>query len=126
MSAFYGGSRLTLFPIQWEEPFGLVMTESMATGTPVIAFARGSVPEVMKDGETGFIINPSDNDIRGNWLIKKTGVEGLIEAINKIYDMPANEYLKMRKNCRKHVEQKFSMEKMVDSYEDVYKKILGL
>jgi len=67
----YSKSKLTLSPIQWEEPFGLVMIESMACGTPVVAFARGSVPEVIADGKTGFIVNPSDNDIRGNWIIKK-------------------------------------------------------
>ncbi len=65
-NAVFGKSKLFLFPVQWEEPFGLVMIESMATGTPVIAFARGSVPEVVKDGETGFIVNPSDSDIRGD------------------------------------------------------------
>ena len=76
--------KLFLFPIQWEEPFGLVMIESMACGTPVVAFARGSVPEVIKDGETGFVVNPSDDDIRGNFIIKKTGLEGLCEAVERI------------------------------------------
>src|SRR3989344_6065002 len=64
-----------LMTINWEEPFGLVMIEAMACGTPVVAFARGSVPEIVKDGETGFIINPSDDDVRGDWIIKKTGFE---------------------------------------------------
>jgi glycosyltransferase involved in cell wall biosynthesis len=55
-SAFLGGARALLFPIDWPEPFGLVMIESMACGTPVIAFDRGSVPEVIDDGLTGFIV----------------------------------------------------------------------
>ena len=124
-SELYGNAKATLFPIRWEEPFGLVMTESMSCGTPIIAFARGSVPEIIKDGETGFIVNSSDNDIRGNWIIKKTGVEGMIEAINRIYDMPEKEYLEMRKNCRKHVEKNFTLERMVDEYEKVYKRIIN-
>ena len=120
----YQEAKATLFPICWEEPFGLVMIESMATGTPVVAFARGSVPEVIKDGETGFIINSSSKDIRGKWIIKKTGLAGMIEAVNKIYSMPGSDYLKMRENCRKHVEKNFTVEKMVDGYEKVYEKIL--
>ena len=118
-------SRLFLFPIQWEEAFGLVMIESMACGTPVVAFARGSVPEVVKDGKTGFIVNSSGDDIRGDWIIKKTGIEGLCEAVERIYAMPEGEYKQMRKNCRTHVEQNFTVEKMVDNYERVYKEILS-
>ena len=125
IGTFYGSSKLTLFPIQWEEPFGLVMIESMATGTPVIGFARGSVAEVIRDGETGFIINPSADDIRGNWIIKKTGIEGMIEAVKRIYSMPEAEYSNMRRNCRKHVEENFSIKHMVDEYEKAYNKILS-
>jgi len=117
-------SKVFLFPIQWDEPFGLVMIESMACGTPVIAFARGSVPEVIKDGETGFIVNPSDEDIRGNWLVKKTGIEGLCEAVERLYALSEQEYRQMRQNCRAHVEKNFTVEKMVDEYEKVYKQIL--
>lgn len=123
-SDFLGQAKLFLFSIRWDEPFGIVMIEAMACGTPVVAIARGSVPEVIKDGETGFIINPSDNDIRGNFLIKKTGVEGLKEAVNRIYQMPDHEYLKMREKCRLHVKENFTVEKMVNEYEDVYKKLL--
>ncbi|MBI3366786.1 glycosyltransferase, partial [Candidatus Roizmanbacteria bacterium] len=71
----YQTSKLFLFPLQWEEPFGFTLIESMACGTPIVAFARGSVPEIVKDGETGFIVNSSKDDIRGDWIIKKTGIE---------------------------------------------------
>jgi len=125
ISNFYSLGKILLFPIQWEEPFGLVMIESMATGTPIVAFARGSVPEVIKDGETGFIVNPSDDDIRGDWIIKKTGIEGLCEAVERIYSMPEEQYRKMRKACREHVEKNFTVERMVDEYEKVYYEILN-
>jgi len=118
-------SKCFLFPIKWEEPFGLVMIEAMACGTPVIAFARGSVPEVVRDGETGFIVNSSDDDIRGDFIIKKTGFEGLKEAVEKIYNMADENYKQMRIKCRKHVEINFSLDKMVDEYENVYKKIIA-
>ena len=124
LEEFYGQGKLILVPIQWEEPFGLVMIEAMACGTPVIAFAKGSVPEVIKDGVTGFIVNSSDKDIRGDWIIKKTGIEGLCEAVEKIYAMPKEEYLKMRKNCREHVEAYFTVENMADNYEKVYNKAM--
>ena len=125
ISDFYSFGRILLFPIQWEEPFGLVMIESMACGTPVVAFARGSVPEVIKDGETGFIVNPSDDDVRGNFIIKKTGIEGLCEAVERIYSMPEEQYRKMRRACREHVEKNFTVERMVDEYEKVYEEIIS-
>lgn len=120
----YQNSKLFLFPVQQEEAFGLVLIESMACGTPIVAFARGSVPEIVKDGETGFIINESENDIRGDWIIKKTGVEGLCEAVNRIYSMPQEQYQEMRKACRDHVEKNFTVKRMIDDYESVYKEVL--
>lgn len=123
-NGMYAQASYFLYPIQWEEPFGLVFLEAMACGTPVIAFAKGAVPEVILDGKTGFIVNPSDDDIRGNFLVKKTGIDGLCEAVERIYSMPKEKYRQMRKNCREHVEKNFTLEKMVDEYEKVYKKIL--
>lgn len=122
---FLGNNYCLLFPIQWEEPFGMVMIETMACGTPVVAFARGSVGEIIKDGETGFIVNASDSDIRGDWIIKKTGIEGFLEAVQRIYSMSQDEYLLMRGKCRKHVEENFSVEKMVQGYEKTYQKVLN-
>lgn len=120
----YGEATVSFFPINWEEPFGLVMIESMSTGTPVVAFAKGSVPEVIKDGETGFIINSSADDIRGDWIIKKTGIDGMIEAVNRIYNMPKDEYSRMRNACRKHVINNFSAERMTKGYLAAYEKVI--
>ncbi len=118
-------AKLLIAPIQWEEPFGLMFIEAMASGTPVVAFARGSAPEVIKDGETGFIVNSSDDDIRGDWIVKKTGIEGLCEAVERIYSMPEEQYRQMRRNCRARVEKNFTVERMVDEYEKVYQEILA-
>jgi len=120
----FGSAKLFLFPTQWEESFGLVMLESMACGTPVVAYARGAVPEIVVDGETGFVVNPSDNDIRGEFAVKKTGIDGLCEAVERVYAMGKKEYEQMRTNCRAHVEKHFTVERMVDQYEELYEKIL--
>ncbi len=96
------------------------MIESMSCGTPVVAFNRGSVAEIVKDGVTGFIVDP-DNTKRpgkGSWMIKKQGVEGLVEAIKRISEID-------RAACRKEVEEKFTIDKMVEGYENVYEKVLG-
>ena len=97
----YQNAKAVLFPIQWEEPFGLVMTEAMATGTPVIAFRRGSVPEVIVDGKTGYIVS---------------NVSEMARAVLHI------DYID-RRAVRKHVEDNFSKERMVDEYEKVFFKI---
>lgn len=99
---FLGNAKGLIAPIQWQEPFGLFFVEAMACGAPVIALNRGSVPEVIKDKKTGFVLN----DIRE--AIKA------IRNINKI----------KRKDCREWVEKNFTSEKMVENYEKVYKKIL--
>lgn len=100
----YGGAIATLYPISWHEPFGLVMVESMATGTPVVAFNAGAVPEVVKDGVTGFVV---DN------------IDEMVAAVKRIDGINRGE-------CRKWVEEKFTMEKMVEGYEKVYEEILKM
>ena len=102
MPQLYEKAKALVFPIKWEEPFGLVMAEAMACGTPVIAFRRGSVPEIIVDGKTGFIV---DNE------------EDMVEAVKRIDTID-------RAECRKHVERNFSMERMVDEYAKVYSHIL--
>lgn len=104
-------AKVLLFPIQWIEAFGLVMIEAMACGTPVIAFDRGSIREIIKDGVTGFICPPGDTD----YMIKK---------VKDIYEMPEEQYRAMRYACRKRVEENFTVEKMIDGYEKVYKKVI--
>lgn len=126
LSHEYRSSKVFLFPVIWEEPFGFTVVESMACGTPVIAYARGSMPELIKDGETGYLVNPSDGDIRGNWIIKKTGFEGMCEAVQKIYALSLVEYQIMRRKSREHVEKNFNVDDMVDKYVTYYKEILGI
>ena len=95
-------AKALLFPILWEEPFGLVMIEAMASGTPVIAYPNGAVKEVVKDKETGFIVKD---------------VKEMARAIKQIDKID-------RKKCRERVERYFSIEKMVDDYENICKKLL--
>jgi len=110
MKKLYKNAKITLMPINAPEPFGLVMIESMACGTPVVAFDNGSPREIIKHGETGFVVKDE----------KK-----MEDAIKKIYSMPQDEYVKMRLACRRHVEENFSIEKMADEYEKLYYKILN-
>ena len=117
---YYKNAYCTLMPIHWDEPFGLVMAESLACGTPVIAYNRGSVPEVIRDGVTGFIIDQDNEDRpgKGTWMIKKQGIEGLVEAIKRIGEID-------RAVCRKHVQDNFTVERMVENYEKVYHEIIS-
>lgn len=100
-----GGSEALLSPIQWREPFGLVMVEAMATGTPVIAPNLGSVAEIIEDGKTGFIIDDPNN------------IEAYVEKINKITDIS-------REYCRKAVEKKFSSKIMTNNYLKLYSSLI--
>ncbi len=119
----YADARAALLPIQWEEPFGLTFIESMAAGTPVITFARGAAPEIVEDGKTGFLVNPSTDDIRGDWQVKEAGLAGILEAVRRIYALPDVEYREMRKRSYRRVRERFSLERMIEGYEDVYRKI---
>jgi glycosyltransferase involved in cell wall biosynthesis len=110
-AAFLKNALAVLFPIQWEEPFGMVMIEAMASGTPVIAYDRGSVREVIKDGETGFICSPNDQ-------------KAIVDAINKLKGMSESEHRAMRERCRRHVTENFSVDKMVSGYLAAYEKVI--
>ena len=94
-------AKALLFPIDRQEPFGLVMIEAMASGTPVIAFRRGSVPEVITDGKTGFVVDT---------------IEEMANAIKKIGNID-------RGACRKYAEDNFTVERMISSYEKVFNEI---
>lgn len=121
----YQSSKVFLFPLQWEEPFGFTVVESMACGTPVIAYARGSMTELVKDGVTGYLVNPSDKDIRGDYITKKTGFEGMCEAVQRLYSLPEADYLTMRSMSRLNVENNFNVDTMVDNYVNYYRDILN-
>lgn len=95
-------AKCTLFTSQWSQPFGIVMIESMACGTPVIALRRGAASELVVDGKTGFVVNSEDE---------------MVEAIKKIDEIDPEA-------CRKHAEENFSREQMVKNYLDIYKRIL--
>ena len=99
--AFYAGARATLFPSDWPEPFGLVMIESLAAGTPVVALRRGSVPEVIEDGVTGFICDDVDE---------------MADAVGRIGQIDPEA-------CRRGAER-FTAERMCRGYVDVYRSLL--
>lgn len=120
---FYRNAKALLVPIQWDEPFGLVMVEAMAMGTPIIAYARGSVPEIVEDGVTGFLVNPSPTGNRGTWQIAATGVDGLREAMMRIWTMDAQSYGQMRQACRDRVQRLFDSSIMIDNYIKVYERL---
>ena len=119
LASLYREALCVMDPIHWEEPFGLVMAEAMACGTPVTAYNRGSVSEILRDGLTGFIIEPEDSIGESKWTVKKKGIDGLVEGVKRIGEID-------RKACRKHVEENFTDEKMVDSYEKIYYQLTNL
>jgi glycosyltransferase involved in cell wall biosynthesis len=92
-----------LFPVRWAEPFGLVMIEALACGTPVIATRWGSVPEVIEDGVTGFVVEGEDE---------------LVPALGRLSELD-------RRRCRAEAERRFSAAAMVDRYETLYRKLLA-
>lgn len=92
-----------LHPIYFEEPFGLSVVESMACGTPVVAYAKGSMPELITNGENGFLVS---------------NVDEAVDALDKIPSIN-------RKTCRDIVEKRFSVDRMVDDYIKVYEKIIN-
>jgi glycosyltransferase involved in cell wall biosynthesis len=94
----------TLHPTNWPEPFGLTLIEAMACGSPVVAYNQGSIPEIIRHGKTGYVIDVDD-------------IEGMINAVSKIKKIK-------RIDCRNHALTKFSGEKMGDAYEELYTRIL--
>ena len=98
--AFLGGARALLFPIDWPEPFGLVMIEALACGTPVIARPCGSVPEVVRPGVNGFIAD---------------SVAELVDAVKRADTLD-------RAGCRGDFERRFSASRMADDYEALYRR----
>jgi len=99
-----GGAFTLLHPINFDEPFGLSVVEAMACGTPVIAFNRGSMPEIIANGITGFLVNNLDE---------------MVKAVIKVKQLD-------RYHCRKLIEERFSVDRMVQDYIEVYEKIISL
>jgi len=99
---FLGNARALLFPIDWPEPFGLAMIEALACGTPVIAYRRGSVPEIIEDGVTGFVVNDEQE---------------AVEAVARLHTI-------RRRRCRKEFERRFSSHRMAADYLEVYEQLL--
>ena len=99
---WYQHARATLFPIQWGEPFGLVLIESMACGTPVLAFHKGSVPEIVVHGKTGFVVDSIDH---------------MTEAVKAIHLIDPGD-------CRQHVKDNFSIASMAGKYSELYQWIV--
>jgi len=97
----FKNAKAFIFPVKRLEPFGLVVIESMACGTPVIAFNKGSMPELIEDGKTGFLVS---------------SLEEACQAIKKINQIP-------REYCREYVKKNFNLKRMVNRYEKLYKKI---
>ena len=98
---FLGNAYALLFPIDWPEPFGLVMIEAMACGTPIIAYERGSVPEVMENGVTGFIVNE---------------IEQAVEAVGRVRDLS-------RASCRDVFEKRFTASRMASDYVNAFERL---
>jgi glycosyltransferase involved in cell wall biosynthesis len=103
-SDFLSGAVALLMPIDWPEPFGLVMIEAMACGTPVIAFNRGSVPEIVENGVTGFIVEDET---------------GAISAVGRLGELS-------RADVRRRFEYRFTAERMAKDYLSVYRSLAGL
>ncbi len=103
----FAGAKAFINPIQWEEPFGLVMAEALSCGTPVVAFNRGAVSEIIDNGKAGFVVDPT------------SGVEGFVNALKQIDSID-------RETCRTHAVTHFSKKRMADEYEVVYQKVLQI
>lgn len=99
-----GQAAALLCPIAWDEPFGLAPVEAMATGTPVIAFRRGAMAEIIQHGQTGFLVEPDDC----------TQAAAQVAHLADI----------SRAHCRAHVQEHFTLEKMLDAYERIYRDML--
>ncbi len=102
-SEFVGEAEAVLFPIDWPEPFGIVMIEAMACGTPVIAFRCGSVPEIVHHGETGFVVS---------------SVEEAVHAVREVRGLS-------RRRCREVFEARFTSERMAADYLRVYREVIA-
>jgi glycosyltransferase involved in cell wall biosynthesis len=100
---FLGHAKALVCPYDWPEPFGLVLIEALACGTPVLAYRRGSIPEIIEDGISGFVCE---------------GLDGMTAAVQHIAEID-------RRRCRLAFEQRFSVERMAQDYLRVYEQVIG-
>lgn len=103
LADMYRKAAAVIVPLAWDEPFGLVVVESLASGTPVIGWRRGALPELLTDGTTGFLVND---------------VSDAVSAVKKLDDLD-------RAACRKEAETRFSIAAMTRGYVDAYQRVLG-
>jgi glycosyltransferase involved in cell wall biosynthesis len=96
---------VVLFPARWDEPFGMAAAEAQACGTPVVAFRRGGLSEVVVDGMTGYLVPPDD-------------LRAAAEAVSKLAEIS-------RSACRKHAEEKLDLELSLDAHESLYRRVAG-
>lgn len=111
--ALYSQAKAYVFPIQWEEPFGLVVVEALSCGTPVIAFNRGAMAEIIEDGVNGYLVP------------QELGVAGIVAAIRAVNALSPDAYGQMRNRCHTSAAEKFSSDRMVSSYEGLYQQLVG-
>jgi glycosyltransferase involved in cell wall biosynthesis len=100
---FLGDAYAMLAPYDWPEPFGLVLIEALACGTPVLAYRRGSIPEIIDDGVTGFVCDDFND---------------MVAAVDRIGMI-------QRTNCRQAFDARFSVERMAQDYVNVYRQLMG-
>jgi glycosyltransferase involved in cell wall biosynthesis len=113
-SAFSANARAVLVPSTFEEPFGMVMIESLASGTPVIGLDSGAIPEVIRDGETGFVV---PKVVQGKQIDEARTASGLAEAMVKIDRID-------RRACRRDFESRFTLDRMVLDHFELYKRLI--
>jgi len=106
---WYAGASAFLMPISWDEPFGLVMIEAMASGTPVVAFDKGAVREIVDDGKTGFIIPTTDSP--------EQDLEAMVAATRRVHTLKPQD-------CRAEVEKRFTIEREAERYIKIYRTII--
>ncbi|MHA1644218.1 MAG: glycosyltransferase family 4 protein [Candidatus Freyarchaeota archaeon] len=98
----FARARAFLFPLQWDEPFGITMVEALACGTPVVTFRRGAAPEIVKHGRTGFVVGT---------------LEEFVEAVHLVDEIDP-------RDCRRRAEWLFSPERLVRDYEEIYRRVV--
>lgn len=112
MIGLFQNAKITLVPVKWNEPFGLIPVESLSCATPVVGFALGGLAETIKSGTVGHLVGEEE------------GIDKLAEKTTEILHMSSQDYQNMCQAAREHATQNFSIERMVEGYEKVYNMIV--